>query len=139
MDGILTFECPSCGAKISTDKKICDYCGSQIKIQDKGKKDTNLQDQPAIQQQSQGLQQTTEQVKIITETAKPVKTLSGLAVTSFVLSLVGFGPVSLILGIIATAMTSNKDSNLKGRGFSIAAIIISVIQIIIFIGIATSQ
>lgn len=138
MDEILSFECPSCGAKISTDKKTCDYCGSQIKIQDKGQKDTSLQTHPITQQESPASQQITEQAKIMTQPAKPIKTLSGLAVTSFVLSLIGFGPISLVLGIIATAMTSNKDSNLTGRGFSIAAIIISVIQIIIFIaGIAS--
>lgn len=139
MNEILLFECPSCGAKISTDKKTCDYCGSQIKIQDNEKKDSALQSQSIKQQEPLIPQQVTEPVKIITQPIKPAKTLSGLAVASFVLSLIGFGPISLILGIIATAMTSNKDLNLSGRGFSIAAIIISIIQIIIFIGVITSR
>jgi len=136
MDEILSFECPSCGAKISMDKKFCDYCGSQIKIQDKDEKGSSPQIQPSTPQESSTItfQQTSESVKTITQSVVSAKKLSGIAVVSFILSLLGLSPISLILGIIAIALISNKDSNSTGRGFAIAAIIISFIQIIIIIG-----
>lgn len=132
-------ECPGCGARITSSKRICDYCGSEIKVPEVNK------ESPDAAPESQGVQQTQAQVippdyNKSMHSQAPQKTLSGLAVAAFILSLVGLGPIAFILGIIASVRISNPNSNLTGRGFAVAAIIISIIQVIVFIiiGISTS-
>ena len=132
-------ECPGCGARITSSKRICDYCGSEIKVPEVKK------ESPDAAPESQSVQQTQAQAipqgyDNSTYSHTQQKTLSGLAVVAFILSLVGLGPVAFILGIIANVRISKPDSNLTGKGFAVAAIIISVIQVIVFIiiGISTS-
>jgi hypothetical protein len=152
MNEIRFFECPSCGARITSDKKFCDYCGGQLKLPEEKKQspvapDTQFREETVSQAYSKPV-----------DVVQAQKTTSGLAVKSFVLCLFGFVPIALattsrltlasvasffiypivlILGITASVTISRPNSNLTGRGFAIAAIIISIIQIIVIIGIIT--
>lgn len=122
-------ECPGCGAKITSNKMICDYCGSEIKVSETKKENTGVASETQSDQQP-------KPQPVSQSYSKPVynktgqKTISSLAIVSFILSLVGIGPVAFILGIIANARISHPDSNLTGRGFATAAIILSVIQVL---------
>jgi len=119
-------ECPSCGAKIMSDSRICAYCGSQIVLQEEKKKSST-----ADIQNSQHVipQEYTRTVYIQREQ----KTTSGLAIAAFIMALFGFGPISFFMGIVANSRISKPDSNLTGRGFAVAAIIISALQMIFWI------
>ncbi len=125
-------ECPGCGARISSSKRICDYCGNEIKAQGVKKESPSVipESQNNQQSQPQGISQSYNKPAY---NQTPQKTISGMAIVSFILSLVGFGPIAFILGIIANSRISKPDSNLTGRGFAVAAIIISVIQVLILI------
>jgi len=119
-------ECPSCGARIISDSRICAYCGSQIVLPEEEKKSYAAD----IQNSQQVIpQEYTRTVYIQREQ----KTTSGLAVAAFILTLFGFGPISFFMGIAANSRISKPDSNLTGRGFAAAAIIISALQIIFWI------
>ena len=62
---------------------------------------------------------------------------NGTAVVAFVLSLIGFGVVSIILGIVA--LNQIKKGNQKGKGFAIAGIAIGALTtLIVLINIASS-
>jgi len=122
-------ECPSCGARITGGKRICDYCGSEIKVPEVKKESPVLA--PEIQYNQQPQSQATSQSYSRPVYIQPVqKTTSGMAIASFVLSLLGISPIAFILGIIASARISQPNSNLTGRGFAITAIILSIIQTI---------
>lgn len=53
---------------------------------------------------------------------------NGLAIASFILSLVGLGVVGLIMGIIA--LNQIKTTGEQGKGFAIAGIILGVLSVI---------
>lgn len=157
MNEIRFFECPSCGARITSDKKFCDYCGGQLKLPEEKKQsavapDTQLGEETVSQAYSKPVAVVQAQNK------QAQKTTSGLAVRSFVLCLFGFIPIAiattssltlasvasffiypivLISGITANVRISRPNSNLTGRGLAIAAIIISIMQIIAIIVIIT--
>lgn len=156
MNEIRFFECPSCGARITSDKKFCDYCGGQLKLPEEKKQspvapDTQFKEETVSQAYSKPV-----------DVVQAQKTTSRVAIRSFVLCLlVGFFWVftlniisdsvalvpltvalialliALILGISASVTISRPNSNLTGRGFANAAIITSIIQIIVIIGIIT--
>jgi hypothetical protein len=65
------------------------------------------------------------------QSASQPSTTNSLAVIGFVLSLIGFGVVSVIMGAIA--LSQIKKSNQKGRGLAIAAIIIGILTTTIVI------
>ena len=131
-------ECPSCGARITSGKRICDYCGSEIKIPEVKKESSGLA--PEIQYNQQPQSQITSQSYSRPVYNQPVqKTTSGMAIASFVLSLLGIIPIAFILGIIASARISQPNSNLTGRGFATTAIILSIIQALTLIIILLSQ
>lgn len=130
--------CPGCGARITSDKRICDYCGSEIKVPEVKKESSMFS--PEIQNYQQPQPQATPQSYIRPSYNQPVqKTTSGMAVASFVLSLLGISPIAFILGIIANAKISQPNSNLTGRGFAIAAIVLSVVQGLILTIVFLSQ
>lgn len=161
MNEIRFFECPNCGARITSDKKFCDYCGGQLKLPEEKKQspvapDTQFKEETVSQAYSKPVDVVQAQNK------QAQKTTSRVAVRSFVLCLlVGFFWVftlniisdsvalipltvalialliALILGISASVTISRPNSNLTGRGFANAAIITSIIQIIVIIGIIT--
>lgn len=54
-----------------------------------------------------------------------------LSIVGFVLSLVGFNVIAVILGFIGLSQV--KKTGQRGRGFAIAAIIIGLLSLIIFI------
>ncbi len=120
MNEINFFECPSCGARITGDKKFCDYCGGKLKVSEEKKKSTDVDSQSSQVKP----QEHTRTVYIQNEQ----KTTSGLAVAAFIMSLFGFSLISLIMGIAAKSKISQPDSNLTGGGFAVAAIVISAVQ-----------
>lgn len=124
-------ECPSCGARIISDSRVCAYCGSQIVLPEEKKKSSTAD----IQNSQQVIPQEYTRTAYI---QREQKTKSGLAVAAFILSLFGFGPISFFMGIAANSRISKPDSNLTGRGFAVAAIIISALQMIYWITLGTS-
>ena len=124
MNEINFFECPSCGARITGDKKFCDYCGGKLKVPEEKKQSPEF---PDIEVKEETISQ------VYNRPLQTQKTMSGLAVAAFILSLFGFSPISFFMGIAANSRISKPDSNLTGRGFAIAAIIISAIQIVYWI------
>ena len=125
-------ECPGCGARITGGKRICDYCGSEIKVPEVKKESPGPT--PEIQYNQQPQSQATSQSYSRPAYIQPVqKTTSGMAIASFVLSLLGIFPIAFILGIIASARISQPDSNLTGRGFAVTAIILSILQVLTLI------
>ena len=132
-------ECPSCGARITGGKMICDYCGSEIKEQEVKKESPVLVPEIQYNQRPQS-QATSQSYSRPAYNHQPVqKTTSGMAIASFVLSLLGIVPIAFILGIVASARISQPNSNLTGRGFAITAIILSIIQVLTLIIIYLSQ
>jgi predicted amidophosphoribosyltransferase len=137
MSEIRIIECPGCGARIDSNKKICDYCGSEI-IMPEVKKE-KIDKAPEVQVENQSRTEEISQGYIKnTYIQAQRKKISGLAVAAFILSLIGLGPVAFILGIIANVKISRPDSNLTGRGFAIAAIVLSIIQLFAIIGSSTA-
>ncbi|MFV0634227.1 DUF4190 domain-containing protein [Demequina sp.] len=59
----------------------------------------------------------------------PVATTDGVSIAALVTSLVGFGPVAVVLGIIGINRTSGGQR--KGRGMAIAGLIIGVVGTIV--------
>ena len=147
MAKIILEECPNCGSKNQKNKTYCDYCGSLIEVEQgeiAGNKQTdNKQDTEPVEKIRPVIDQETDTRVNLNHSQPPVsqpssaaetshlKTTSGLAITSFVLA---FFPIlwliALILGIIANVSISKPDSNLTGRGFSTAAIIMSSLGIL---------
>ncbi|MDD5622145.1 MAG: DUF4190 domain-containing protein [Actinomycetota bacterium] len=125
MNEIKFFECPSCGARITGDKKFCDYCGGKLKVPEEKKKSTEID--------SQSSQVKPQEYARTVYIQKEQKTTSGLAVAAFIMSLFNFNIISLIMGIVANSRISKPDSNLTGKGFAIAAIVLSTIQTIFWI------
>jgi len=70
-------------------------------------------------------------------TTPQTNTTNGLAVASFVLSIVGLGIIGFIMGIVA--LSQIKKSSQNGRGLAIAGIIIGVITGLISITVFTSD
>jgi len=125
-------ECPGCGARISSSKRICDYCGNEIKVPEEKNESTDVASEIQNNQQFQP-RAISQPYNGSAYNQTPQKTISSMAIVSFILSLVGFSPIAFILGIIASIKISKPDSNLTGKGFAAAAIIISVIQVLILI------
>ncbi len=121
-------ECPSCGAKIISDSKVCAYCGSRIVLPEEKKKSSDSDSQSKSSQQVVP-QEYTRTIYVQREQ----KTTSGLAIAAFIMSLFGFNLISLFMGIAANSRISKPDSNLTGKGFAVAAIVISAIQMAFWI------
>jgi len=142
MEKIILEECPNCGSKNQSGKKYCDYCGTLIEVTQEENK-TIEQNQTTDTQEisahdtDPGMQTSpvySQNHNYQTEAGKNLKqqeTTSGLAIASFVLAFFPiFWLIALILGIIANASISKPDSGLKGKGFSMAAIIMSSLGIL---------
>ncbi|MFC6356128.1 DUF4190 domain-containing protein [Luethyella okanaganae] len=54
-----------------------------------------------------------------------------LSIVGFVLSLIGFNVVAVILGFIGLSQV--KKSGERGRGFALAAVIIGLLSIVVFV------
>jgi hypothetical protein len=111
-------QCPGCGATVTTKLENCEYCGSRISWP---KEETKVQE-------------IIKPVPIVIEQPRvEYKRTSGAAVASLVLALFGIAPLAIIFGIVGISAISKPENNASGRGIAVAGIIISSIQILVWI------
>lgn len=59
--------------------------------------------------------------------------LSGMALTGFILSLLGFGLLALIFSSIGLSQTNGNPSKWSGKGFAITGFILSILEIFVIV------
>lgn len=113
--------CRNCGTKINETDKFCQNCGTE-------------QNSNVIQQQNVNNQQPNNNV-----VQGGTKKVNGLAVASFVCSMVGIVVFGIIMGILAIcfgAVSLNRTKYFPeetGKGFAVAGIVVGIIEVIIMI------
>lgn len=116
--------CSNCGNMISEDSKFCNKCGAST--------GNNEFINNNVEGSNQNINTTVNKVDNNQQTTKA----NGLAIASFVVSLVGLLIFGLPCGIIALSMglTALKRINLfpemKGKGLAISGIVIGSIDIV---------
>jgi len=126
--------CKKCGYKNADDAKFCVSCGEKIEqIETNNDKVRSFFETNSPSNNEMNNFNSTYQ--------EPVreKKLCSPAVAGFVVSIVGLffaGMICGILGIIFSATALNqmkKNENLKGNGFAIAGLIISIVDIVLML------
>lgn len=122
--------CTYCGTKMNETDKFCPNCGADSGLGAKVEQNNNVIQQPNINNQQANYNNVVQ---------GGTKKVNGLAVTSFVCSMVGIVVFGLIMGILAVCFGAVGLSRTKyfpeetGKGFAIAGIIVGIIEIIIMI------
>lgn len=133
--------CPNCGSRVNDSASFCPNCGNSVKsaaasqtattgVQSDDPFDTPPASQQQAQQQAQNNQaQQQQQAPAQQQQQQPaqqqnVNTENTMAIIGFVLSLMGFGPISLVLSILGY---QNAKKGAKYKNLAIAGIVISAI------------
>lgn len=120
--------CTNCGTKMNETDRFCSNCGA----------DSNTEAAPVqnnvVQQNYSNAQANNNNV-----VQGGTKKTNGLAVTSFVCSMVGIVVFGLVMGILAICFGAVGLSRTKyfpeesGKGFAVAGIVVGIIEVIIMI------
>ncbi|MBR0491345.1 MAG: DUF4190 domain-containing protein [Clostridia bacterium] len=120
--------CTNCGTKMNETDRFCPNCGA----------DSNTEAAPVqnnvVQQNYSNAQANNNNV-----VQGGTKKTNGLAVTSFVCSMVGIVVFGLVMGILAICFGAVGLSRTKyfpeesGKGFAVAGIVVGIIEVIIMI------
>ena len=106
--------CTNCGTKMNETDRFCSNCGA-----DSNSGDSSVQNNNVVQ--------------------GGTKKTNGLAVTSFVCSMVGIVVFGLVMGILAICFGAVGLSRTKyfpeesGKGFAVTGIVVGIIEVIIMI------
>ena len=121
--------CSNCGTKMNETDRFCQNCGA-----DSLAGANPVQNNNYAQQQNVNNTQTNNNV-----VQGGTKKVNGLAVTSFVCSMVGILVAGLIMGILAICFGAVGLSRTKyfpeesGKGFAITGIVVGIIEVIVMI------
>lgn len=116
--------CSNCGNMLSEDSKFCNKCG------------VNIENNQVINSNIESSNQNTNNNVNTVHNNQPTTKANGLAIASFVVSLVGLLIFGLPCGIISLSMgiTALKRikifPEMKGRGLAIAGIVIGSVDIV---------
>lgn len=118
--------CLHCGAKIGEGEKFCQNCGASVE---------EVKDE-VVSNAQENIQNTTVDNMQNNINNGPAKT-NGMAIASFVCSLVGIILFGFIMGILAISLgvSARKrievfNNNEKGKGLALAGIIIGIVDIV---------
>ena len=120
--------CTNCGTKMNETDRFCSNCGA-----DSNSGDSSVQNNNVVQPNVNNTQANNNVVQGGT------KKTNGLAVTSFVCSMVGIVVFGLVMGILAICFGAVGLSRTKyfpeesGKGFAITGIVVGIIEVIIMI------
>lgn len=121
--------CTNCGTKMNETDRFCPNCGT-----DSNTGATPVQNNNVVQQNYSNAQANNNNV-----VSGGTKKTNGLAVTSFVCSMVGIVVFGLIMGILAICFGAVGLSRSKyfpeesGKGFAVTGIVVGIIEVIIMI------
>lgn len=125
--------CRYCGTKMEESAKFCPNCGANTT---EGSVDN--QTTQNVQQPSTNVNTNTQQNNVNNNTTATTK-WNGLAIASFVCSMVGIVIFGLIMGILAICFAAAAKSRAKtfpeesGKGFATAGLVVGIIEVIIMI------
>ena len=120
--------CTNCGTKMNATDRFCSNCGA-----DSNSGDSSVQNNNVVQPNVNNTQANNNVVQGGT------KKTNGLAVTSFVCSMVGIVVFGLVMGILAICFGAVGLSRTKyfpeesGKGFAVTGIVVGIIEVIIMI------
>ncbi len=120
--------CTNCGTKMNETDRFCSNCGA-----DSNSGDSSVQNNNVVQPNVNNTQANNNVVQGGT------KKTNGLAVTSFVCSMVGIVVFGLVMGILAICFGAVGLSRTKyfpeesGKGFAVTGIVVGIIEVIIMI------
>lgn len=121
--------CTNCGTKMNETDRFCPNCGT-----DSNTGAAPVQNNNVVQQNYSNAQANNNNV-----VSGGTKKTNGLAVTSFVCSMVGIVIFGLIMGILAICFGAVGLSRSKyfpeesGKGFAVTGIVVGIIEVIIMI------
>ncbi len=121
--------CTNCGTKMNETDRFCPNCGT-----DSNTGAAPVQNNNVVQQNYSYAQANNNNV-----VSGGTKKTNGLAVTSFVCSMVGIVIFGLIMGILAICFGAVGLSRSKyfpeesGKGFAVTGIVVGIIEVIIMI------
>lgn len=121
--------CTNCGTKMNETDRFCPNCGT-----DSNTGVAPVQNNNVVQQNYSNAQANNNNV-----VSGGTKKTNGLAVTSFVCSMVGIVVFGLIMGILAICFGAVGLSRSKyfpeesGKGFAVTGIVVGIIEVIIMI------
>jgi len=121
--------CTNCGTKMNETDRFCPNCGT-----DSNTGAAPVQNNNVVQQNYSNAQANNNNV-----VSGGTKKTNGLAVTSFVCSMVGIVVFGLIMGILAICFGAVGLSRSKyfpeesGKGFAVTGIVVGIIEVIIMI------
>lgn len=120
--------CTNCGTKMNETDRFCSNCGA-----DSNSGNSSVQNNNVVQPNVNNTQANNNVVQGGT------KKTNGLAVTSFVCSMVGIVVFGLVMGILAICFGAVGLSRTKyfpeesGKGFAVTGIVVGIIEVIIMI------
>lgn len=123
--------CKYCGAQNADGAKFCANCGADVSASIEQPTEVNVVE-PAVDGVAE-IQQA-----LSANATQPAKKFSAMAITGFVLALVGIifaglicGTLGVIFSAIGLAKTAHKK--MKGKGLAIAGLVVSIIDVVIMI------
>ena len=129
--------CRNCGNKMSEVDRFCPNCGTDSQVEAAPVQNNNVQ-QNYNAQPNNNVQQNYNAQPNYNGQVAPKKT-NGLAVASFVCSMVGIVIFGIVMGILAICFGAAGLNRAKtfpqegGRGLAIAGIVVGIIEVIIMI------
>lgn len=122
--------CTNCGTKMGETDRFCQNCGADSLAGVNPEPNNNVVQQPNVNYAQQNNNNVVQ---------GGTKKVNGLAVTSFVCSMVGIIVAGLIMGILSICFGAVGLSRSKyfpeetGKGFAITGIVVGIIEVIVMI------
>jgi len=134
--------CSQCGKQIADDAAFCAHCGKDLKAEAQQEVAEEAVQQEGLQEEAQPevIQEAPQtQAKFAQPQQPEQKKSNPMAITAFVTTLVSLfccggilNPLALIFSIIG--LVKSKKSG-KGKGFSIASLIINIIVVVLLLAV----